>query len=80
MGRVCADQRVGHVEVLQGDTRTVEDGDFVLEAASGRTLFNDVADWCYRKHAGVDRVAHVLELADLDGLGKQITKQTCPGK
>ena len=47
---------------------------------SGRTLFNNVADWCYGKHAGVDLVAHVLELADLDGLGKQITKQTCPGK
>src|SRR6185312_11208902 len=80
VGRFRANQRVGHVKVLQGNSRTIEDRDFIVEAASGGPLFNDVADWHYRKHAGVDVFAHVLELADLDGLGKQVTKEACPGK
>jgi hypothetical protein len=77
-GRSCTDQRFRDVEVLQGDTGTVEHRDLVIEAASECALFDDVANRCHLKQASFNLVAHVLELADLDGLGRQVAEQACP--
>ena len=64
-----ADQRVGHEQILQGNPRTVEHGDLRLAATPRGAPLNDVADGRYRKRASVDRVARMLEVTDLDGLG-----------
>ena len=64
-----ADQRDGHEQILQGNPRTVEHGDLRLAATPRGAPLNDVADGRYRKRASVDRVARMLEVTDLDGLG-----------
>jgi hypothetical protein len=74
-----ADECIGHEQVLQGYPGTVEDGDLFFAAASGGPPFDDVADGRYCESAGLDRPAGVLEVADFEGLGRQVAEQACPG-